>query len=186
MEQQKLKLNKVWITVSIILIVLIGVLIIQNINKYNYNTQLDKILNIENVKVKNKRFADSWAIGEWYICEIYDINNLNDFISGNKKNYLYYSDNNWYRKDWDHLPVDSSYNGIIEKVFNYQSTKKISNIIKEMENILLSERGYYSFLCQPLGDEAQKIIFFLLHMDSNRLYIIDLYFQIARILSARI
>lgn len=63
-------------------------------DKYIYQEYLPSILGTKEVKIKNKVLYDSWAIGEWYICETYQLDKatLDSFFKGKKNNSLYHSD----------------------------------------------------------------------------------------------
>jgi hypothetical protein len=147
-------------------------------DQYVYESKITQILGINKVEIKGKSMTDSWAIGEWYICETYNLTkeNLNSFLAGNKRNELYSADSLWFRKDWEKLPIDSQYNEIKDMVINYMATSKIEKRTNEMGQIISTCSGYYSFLCQPTIENPQKVLFLLLDEKTNKLFVVDLKF----------
>lgn len=174
----KLKLkNKIVIIITITTLCIVGVICYMSSADYIYADKLDQILGIESsVKIKDKTIADSWAMGEWYICETYDIEKIGvkSFSLGNLNNLLLEDEKNWVRTNWLKLPIDSIYNNAESEVFNYIANAEIDKRIKEMEHIISSNSGYYSFLCSPAFDAPQKTIFCLLDTVQYRLFIVDL------------
>lgn len=147
-------------------------------DRYIYLNKITQILDVENVEIKSKSIVESLGIGEWYICETYNLaqENLNVFFAEKKQNKLYLTDSLWIRKDWDKLPINSQYNEIRDMVVNYMATKKIEQRTNEMHQIISGNEGYYSFLCQPSIENPQKVLFFLLDKKNNKLFVVDLNF----------
>lgn len=171
MGQSKLK-NSIILLVFIMLI--LGSFFYFNLDKYTYKSHLSQILGIKDVQFIDKNLTDSWALGEWYICETYDLSNENTSALIPTSNLLYSSDKNWKRKDWERLPIDSICNGAKKLVLDYHATDGLEKKIEEINNLLSAGSGYYSFLCQPSFEHPQKVVFFLLDERENRLFIVDL------------
>lgn len=182
MVQGKLKLNKAVVIIGLALVLLILVFILNNqFKKYTYIEQINTILNIDNVEVKNKKLHNGsidWSIGEWYVCETYKLSekDVGMFLQGNKKNELFLTDNSWFRKDWNRTPISDSYKDIQDMITSRNATAGIEKIINEIEKTLFSNYGYYSFLCKPSIEFPQKVVFFLLNIKTNELFIIDVHF----------
>ena len=71
---EKLKLKNRIIVASLCITLLCPVFSFQLFwcdDNYLYENKLTQILGVGQVKIKDKSISDSWAIGEWYICEIY-------------------------------------------------------------------------------------------------------------------
>ncbi|WP_280670014.1 MULTISPECIES: hypothetical protein [unclassified Dysgonomonas] len=112
----KLKLkNKITIVIIcfILCIVIFYIFFFCN-EQYIYESKITQILDIDKVEIRDKSISESGAIGEWYVCETYDLTkeDFNSFLVGNRQNKLYLSDGVWIRKNWENLPIDSQYNEI--------------------------------------------------------------------------
>jgi len=174
----KLKLKNSIIVISIIAILFIlGFIFYMSSEDYVYADKLNQILGTENsIKIKDKTIADSWAMGEWYICETYDIEKIDTtpFLLENTNNLVLEDEENWIRTNWKRLPIDSIYNNAELEVLNYSANEEIDKRIEEMKLVISSNCGYYSFLCNPVFDAPQKTIFCLLDTVQYRLFIVDL------------
>ncbi|MDR3060204.1 MAG: hypothetical protein LBU84_18945 [Prevotella sp.] len=177
MEQLKLnKLKNSTVIGGVIVIIGIACFIIWgNSNKYIYEQHLKQILGIGSVKIKNKTLNDSWAIGEWYICETYDLDqeSVNLFICGSQNNSLYSADSLWFKIDWQKLPIENQYQDIKDLVLNYSANNGIDKQIDKMKTVFSANSGYYSIMSQPSFEDPQKVIFFLLDQTKNQLFIIN-------------
>lgn len=176
MEKLKLKNRIIVASICIILCLVFSFKLFWCDDNYLYENKLTQILGVGQVKIKDKSISDSWAIGEWYICEIYYLTpkDFYSFLVGSKQNKLYSADNLWFRKNWEKLPVDSQYNEVKDMIINYRATKKIELITNEMKQIISNCSGFYSFLCQPTIENPQKVLFFLLDEKTNKLFVVDL------------
>jgi len=147
-------------------------------SEYTYQDHLSQILGIDEVQIKGKTLKESWAIGEWYICESYklDKSSISSFIEGKKNNDLYSSDTIWHKVNWRKLPVDSLHENVLSMVINYKASKTIDKLTSQMKSIIDSNTGYYSFLYQPPMEYPPKLIFFLLDGKNDLLYVVDLKF----------
>ena len=176
MGKSKLK-NRIIIALICFVLCLVGFfMFFYQDNQSTYENELPQILGIEKVEIKGKSIGESWAIGEWYICEIYDLTkeDFNSFLTGNKRNELYSTDSLWFRENWKKLPIDSQYNEVKDMVINYQATNKIETTTNEMKQIISVGSGFYSFLCQPTIENPQKVLFFLFDEKTNKLFVVDL------------
>lgn len=176
----KLKLNnKKSLGVIMLLCVLciIVCIVVLNLDKFTYDNDLEQILGVKQVAIENKEIVDSWAVGEWYVCESYELDkmSLGSFLSmPAPRNNIYLSEDEWIRVNWEKLPINNAYSAVESMIVNYAANASLNKIINEMKNVLSSNNGYYSFLVQPSLDIPEKILFCLLDIKGHRLYIVDL------------
>ena len=113
---------------------------------YIYIDEIPNILGTNMGECIEKKQFRSEAIGEWYICEIYE------FESGEKTrpahNDLYRNNISWSTQDWSKLPIDSN-SRINDIVFINMETDKSRALYKEMTKINSLGCGYYSFCAKP-------------------------------------
>lgn len=172
--------NKKSLRIIILLLCVLCIIvfmIVLNLDKFTYDNDLEQILGVKQVAIENKKLVDSWAVGEWYVCESYELDkmSLSSFLSmPAPKNNIYLSDDKWIRVDWERLPVNDAYSAVESMIINYAANASLNRIINEIKNVLSSNNGYYSFLVQPSLDIPEKILFCLLDVKGHRLYVVDL------------
>lgn len=178
MGKSKLKSSRlIGIVVILCVICILGSLVVMSRDKYLYANNLNQILGLEHVAIEDKKLADSWAVGEWYICESYrlDSASIRSFLSITApKNNFYLSDNKWKRVNWEKLPVKDAYSDIVSMIVNYAANASVNKTINDIKNVLTFNNGYYSFLAQPSASNPEKILFCLLDIKGRCLYVVDL------------
>ena len=110
--------NKKSLRIIILLLCVLCIIvfmIVLNLDKFTYDNDLEQILGVKQVTIENKKLVDSWAVGEWYVCESYELDkmSLSSFLSmPAPKNNIYLSDDKWIRVDWERLPVNDAYSAV--------------------------------------------------------------------------
>ncbi len=151
----------------------IGIFLTFSCNTNLFDNDLKKILGNPDFSYSKENSISEFAgFGEGYTIEIYILpkNYLKRF---DKRPYKLPPKKGWKTKGWSKTPIDSSYNEIIYMVLNYKGNARISSFIKDIKEILNKKDTYYAFYYKPDKTTPTHVNFFVLDMEKQKLYAID-------------
>lgn len=156
----------------------IGLVLLFSCQSGVFKDKLPEILGISNVEIKDNHGTDEFGgFGEGYTLEIYELSEstVNSFIDRTSKILPDKKEKaTWKKYDWQKTPVDSSYNEILIMSLNYSGgNKKLETELSEIKKVLEKPEVYYSFYYSPNKDNPQDAQFFVLDVQTGKLYVIE-------------
>jgi len=144
-----------------------------------FEKELNKLLGVTNAVVKQRTiFEEVGGVhGEGYAIEVYKLSEgtIENFNKNTDKT-LRIKDNStaWKKYGFKQTPIDTSFNEVTSMIIDYSAGEgKLKEGIDTIKKAMKTKGNYYSFYYKPDKDNPYHVLFFLLDMNKNTLYVVD-------------